>query len=136
VVLGLIAGHPTWGIVALPLLARIYVRRKDLGSIDPSHPPAFKTELELAADLMRWAATWLGFLGYPYSVGCHAYRGPFSASASRRWPLRRKTRRRYETRLRVRAGLASVGHSGSLPQALRADPSLFDPGVIRQPLVV
>ncbi len=63
VVLGLLAGHPTWGVIALPLLARLYVRRKDLPRIDPPHRPPFRTKLELAADLLRWAVSWLGFLG-------------------------------------------------------------------------
>ncbi|VTR94177.1 transposase family protein : Uncharacterized protein OS=Singulisphaera acidiphila (strain ATCC BAA-1392 / DSM 18658 / VKM B-2454 / MOB10) GN=Sinac_2157 PE=4 SV=1 [Gemmata massiliana] len=30
VVLGLLAAHPTWGAIALPLLARLYVRQKNL----------------------------------------------------------------------------------------------------------
>src|SRR3954470_2256967 len=30
VVLGLLAVHPAWGVVAFPLLARLYVRRKNL----------------------------------------------------------------------------------------------------------
>lgn len=63
VILGLLAGHPSWGVIALPLLARLYVRRKDLPRIDPPHRPPFRTKLELAADLMRWAVSWLGFLG-------------------------------------------------------------------------
>jgi hypothetical protein len=63
VVLGLLAAHPAWGIIALPLLARLYVRRKDLGGIDPEHRPPFRTKLELAVDLMQWAVRWLGFLG-------------------------------------------------------------------------
>ncbi len=33
VVLGLLATHPTWGVVALPLLARLYVRVKGLAGI-------------------------------------------------------------------------------------------------------
>jgi hypothetical protein len=65
VVLGLLAGHPAWGVIALPVLARLYVRRKNLGSIDPPHRPPFKTKLELAVELMRWAKAWLGFLGKP-----------------------------------------------------------------------
>ena len=68
VVLGLLAAHPAWGVVALPLLARLYVRRVNLGSIDPPHRPPFRTKLELAADLMRWAVSWLGFLGKPVWV--------------------------------------------------------------------
>jgi hypothetical protein len=63
VVLGLLAAHPRWGVIALPLLARLYVRWKDLPRIDPKHRPPFQTKLELAVDLMRWAALWLGFLG-------------------------------------------------------------------------
>jgi hypothetical protein len=63
VVLGLLAAHPAWGVIALPLLARLYVRAKDLGGIDPQHRPPFRTKLELAVDLMRWAVRWLGFLG-------------------------------------------------------------------------
>lgn len=68
VVLGLLACHPAWGVVALPLLARLYVRRKNLGGVDPRHRPPFRTKLELAVDLMRWAVSWLGFLGKPVWV--------------------------------------------------------------------
>ena len=34
-VLGLLAVHPVWGVIALPLLARMYVRAKDLPAIYP-----------------------------------------------------------------------------------------------------
>jgi hypothetical protein len=68
VVPGLLAAHPAWGVVALPLLARMYVRKKDLLGIDPKHRPAFRTELELAVELLRWAGLWLGLLGKPLWV--------------------------------------------------------------------
>ncbi|VTR90940.1 transposase : Uncharacterized protein OS=Singulisphaera acidiphila (strain ATCC BAA-1392 / DSM 18658 / VKM B-2454 / MOB10) GN=Sinac_2157 PE=4 SV=1: DDE_5 [Gemmata massiliana] len=68
VVLGLLAAHPTWGAIALPLLARLYVRQKNLASIAPKHRPAFRTKLELAVELVRWAKVWLGFLGKPVWV--------------------------------------------------------------------
>jgi hypothetical protein len=68
VVLGLLACHPVWGVVALPLLARLYVREKNLSGIDRRHRPAFRTKLELAVDLVRWAVGWLGFLGKPVWV--------------------------------------------------------------------
>ena len=69
VVLGLLARHPAWGTIALPLLARLYVRRKaTLPRIAPDHRPTFRTKLELAVELVRWAVIWLGFLGKPLWV--------------------------------------------------------------------
>src|SRR3954463_15898457 len=65
VVLGLLAAHPAWGVVALPLLARLYVRAKDLPCIEPTHRPEFRTKLVLAVELLRWAKLWLGLLGKP-----------------------------------------------------------------------
>jgi hypothetical protein len=63
VVLALLAHHAGWGTVALPLLARLYVRRKDLPSIAKKHRPAFRTKLELAIELLTWAKTWLNSWG-------------------------------------------------------------------------
>lgn len=63
VVLALLATHPAWGVVALPLLARLYVRQKNLIGIASTARPPFRTKLELAVDLMRWAVCWLGHLG-------------------------------------------------------------------------
>jgi hypothetical protein len=60
VVLGVLVEHATWGVIALPLLARLYVRAKDLASIDWRHRPPFRTKLELAVELVQWAVTWLG----------------------------------------------------------------------------
>jgi hypothetical protein len=68
VVLGLLLPHPAWGVIALPLLARLYVRAKDLVNIDPKHRPPFRTKLELAVELLRWAQMWLGLLGKPLWV--------------------------------------------------------------------
>ncbi len=68
VVLGLLARHPAWGVVALPLLARLYVRHKDLSGIAPKCRPPFRTKLEMAVELMRWAVSWLEHLGKPVWV--------------------------------------------------------------------
>ena len=68
VVLGLLVTHQAWGVIALPLLARLYVRKKDLPAIDPKHRPAFRTKLELAVELLRWAKPWLGLLSKPIWV--------------------------------------------------------------------
>jgi hypothetical protein len=68
VVLGLLVAHPTWGMIALPLLARLYVRKKDLGAIEAKHRPPFRTKLELAVELVRWAKGWLDFVARPLWV--------------------------------------------------------------------
>jgi hypothetical protein len=68
VVLGLLAAHPAWGIVALPLLARLYVRAKNLPGIPAADRPEFRTKLELGVGLVRWAKAWLGMLGRPLWV--------------------------------------------------------------------
>jgi hypothetical protein len=64
VVLGLLVAHPAWGTIALPLLARMYVRKKDLIGIDPKHRPEFRTKLDLAVELLRWAT------GIPKVTAC------------------------------------------------------------------
>jgi len=63
VVLGLLVAHPLGGAVALPLLARLYIRQEDLGAIPGKSRPAFATKLELAAELVRWAHSWLKLWG-------------------------------------------------------------------------
>ena len=68
VVLALLGSHPHWGLIALPLLARLYIRKKDLPSIDRQHRPEFRTKLEQAVELMEWAIIWLGMLGKPLWV--------------------------------------------------------------------
>lgn len=63
VVLALLGTHPLWGTIALPLLARLYIRQKDLAGIDRQHRPKFRTKLEQAVELMEWAVVWLGMPG-------------------------------------------------------------------------
>jgi hypothetical protein len=68
VVLGLLVPHPAWGVAAMPLLARLYVRAKNLAGIGPADRPPFRTKLELGVELMRWARIWLGMLAKPVWV--------------------------------------------------------------------
>jgi hypothetical protein len=63
VVLALLAKHAAWGTIALPLLARLYVRKKNLSSIPQKHRPKFHTKLEQAIELLTWAKTWLNSWG-------------------------------------------------------------------------
>lgn len=63
VVLALLARHANWGVVALPLLARLYVRKATLPRIAPDHRPSFRTKLVLAVELVQWADLWLKSAG-------------------------------------------------------------------------
>ena len=65
VTLAWVVRHRLWGAMGLPLLARLYVRRKD---IDAQLLPAlrqvtFQTKLVMAGELLAWAATRLKSLG-------------------------------------------------------------------------
>jgi hypothetical protein len=53
-----LAKHPTWGTLALPLLASLYVRRKDLPKLTLVYAWEFRTKLELAAAQLRWLKSW------------------------------------------------------------------------------
>lgn len=68
VVLGLLVKHKNWGTIALPLLCRLYVRKKDLPAIAEKHRPAFRTKLEMAVELLRWAKPRLDLLKLPIWV--------------------------------------------------------------------
>jgi hypothetical protein len=62
VTLAVVAAHPEWGTIALPLLAEMYIRAKDLPKLAPWNRPRFRTKLEMAASLVTWAAKSLAFL--------------------------------------------------------------------------
>ena len=44
--------HHLWGTIGLPILARMYVRQKNLKSIAPWYKVKFQTKLEQAVDLV------------------------------------------------------------------------------------
>ena len=55
VTLAWIGRHRSWGSIALPLLARLYVRAKDVAKIVPWYDWRFQTKLQQAAELVEWA---------------------------------------------------------------------------------
>jgi hypothetical protein len=65
VTLAWVVRHPLWGAIGLPLLARLYVRRKDIDAqlLPFLRKVTFQTKLEMASELVAWAAQWLKFLG-------------------------------------------------------------------------
>jgi DDE superfamily endonuclease len=63
VTLAWVVRHPLWGALGLPLRALLYVRRKDVPQGPRRQGWAFRTKLELAAELVGWAAGWARFTG-------------------------------------------------------------------------
>ncbi len=57
VTLSLALRHPSWGALALPLRALLYVRQKTIPTIPRKRGWRFRTKLELAAHLVEWIAT-------------------------------------------------------------------------------
>lgn len=60
VTLAVLARHPDWGTLALPVQAQLYVRRVDVENLPPERPRAFRTKLEMAAAQLGWLKTWVG----------------------------------------------------------------------------
>jgi hypothetical protein len=56
--LAALARHPSWGTIALPLKADLYVRQKDLPALPPEYHWTFQTKLELAAAQLCWLKPW------------------------------------------------------------------------------
>jgi hypothetical protein len=63
VTLAWLVRHPAWNTLALPLRALLYVRAMDIAKLTKHYPWAFRTKLELAAELARWLNVWLNSLG-------------------------------------------------------------------------
>jgi hypothetical protein len=79
VTLAWVVRHPRWGTIGLPLLALMYVRRKQIALVRKLYGIAFRTKLEMAAELVEWFVLWLKHLGKPVWVvvdGAYAKR-PF-----------------------------------------------------------
>jgi hypothetical protein len=56
VTLSLVVRHPLWGTIGLPLLAMLYVRRKNMAALPKQLGWEFQTKLQQGADLVAWAA--------------------------------------------------------------------------------
>lgn len=123
VVLALLVNHKGWGTIALPLLARLYVRKVDLPGIDPKHGPSFRTKLELAVELLRWVKPWLDLLKLPIWVvtdGAYATKNFLKPAMSLGMTV--------VSRLRKDAALRTV--PGPRPAGKRGRPRTYGPDVI------
>jgi hypothetical protein len=55
VTLSALIRHKRWGTIGLPLLAKMYVRAKDIANVPKYYHVAFKTKLQQASELVQWA---------------------------------------------------------------------------------
>lgn len=63
-----IVRHPWWGTVGLPLLAKLYVRAKDISLLKARYGWKFQTKLQQAAELLEWAVRCLSWLRLSITV--------------------------------------------------------------------
>jgi DDE superfamily endonuclease len=87
VTLAWVVRHPFWGVIGLPLLARMYVRQKDIAAqqLTCLRKVIFQTKLVMAGDLVAWVAARLRFLGRTLWVvadGAYAKRVFLKAAAA------------------------------------------------------
>ena len=96
--------HPLWGVIALPLLSKLYVRACDVPALDAKYDWKFRTKHELALELVQWFMALCRGLGWKVSlwIVCD---GAYAAS-----PLLR----------------ALLGMGVTVVSRLRKDAALFD----------
>jgi DDE superfamily endonuclease len=112
--------HPSWGTIGLPLLARLYVRMKNLPILRMRYGWEFRTKLELAADMVEKFAGWLKRLGKPLWIvadGAYAKREFLSRA--------KKAGATVVSRLRKDAALYSVPKSPPSGKRGRGRPRLY-----------
>jgi len=120
VTLSWVVRHGSWGTIGLPLLAKLYVRRKNLQSIASWYKVKFQTKLEQAAALVKWALQALDGLGKTLWIvadGAYAKR-PFIQSVLAAGAV-------LVSRLRKDAALWSVPETIPPGQRKRGRPSKY-----------
>jgi hypothetical protein len=68
--LALLMKHSLWGVLALPVLSKLYVRQKDIQKLCARHHWEFRTKHELALQLARQVMGCLRALGSPRGRKC------------------------------------------------------------------
>lgn len=116
--------HPQWGPISLPIRSLLYVRKKDVPKIPAHYGWRFRSKLELAAELVRWAADMSRFLGLPMHVvvdGAYAKK-PFMKEAT-------GAGLQVISRLRRDAGLRTLPRPRRQPR--RGRPAVYGSEAIR-----
>jgi hypothetical protein len=127
VTLSLLVTHPLWGPISLPLRALLYVRQRDIPNLPAHYGWTFRTKLELAAELLDWAAGLARGSGRRLEVvvdGAYAKR-PFLQAARSAGVV-------VISRLRRDAGLRSLPAPRRAGQ--RGRPAVYGARAIRLPL--
>ncbi len=76
VALALLATHPLWGVIALPLRSLLYVREIDVPKLNEKRGWEFRTKHQLGAELVLWfvaTVRWLGLKAKVWVVADGAY---------------------------------------------------------------
>jgi len=60
--------HPAWGVIALPLLSRLYVRAKDISGLADKYGWKFETKHQMLVALVTWCLNLMGGLGMQCKV--------------------------------------------------------------------
>jgi len=55
VTLSALVRHKRWGTIGLPVLAKMYIRAKDIANVPAHYKLGFKNKLQQAAELVNWA---------------------------------------------------------------------------------
>src|SRR6266404_4672153 len=63
VTLAWLGRHARWDTLALPLVAALYVRQKDVARLPKEYGWVFRTKLTLAVELLRHVLSWVHGLG-------------------------------------------------------------------------
>ncbi len=120
VVLALLVRHRHWGTVGLSLLARLYVRKKDVSKLPSSLGWTFRTKFELAVEMVQWAAKIAQTAGKSLWVVVDG----FYATRKLMKPFRRDGIVLI-SRLRKDAGLLDLPRKPSLKERRRGQPRKY-----------
>lgn len=66
--MALLAAHPCWGVIALPLRSLLYVRQVDVAKLKEKYDWEFRTKHQLAAELVLWFVASVRSLGLKAKV--------------------------------------------------------------------
>ena len=117
VTLAWLTPHRLWGTIALPLLARLYIRQKDVAKLPKKYHWKFQTKLEQAAELLGWLVDWLGHKGKAiWLVADGAYAKKELLRPARQLGVVVVSRLRHDSALwSVPSDQRSAGQRGPLP---------------------